>query len=90
MRDLSAQRDYYAQKAETDRVMITIEITNLDELVKEHRGAVSAMLGKLVKDVEGEVEAIIVEELKTEFEKRGIKANICSIEGIRMRRFVNS
>ena len=34
--------------------MITIEITNLDELVKEHRGPLTAMLGKIVADVEGE------------------------------------
>ncbi|MBP7179443.1 MAG: hypothetical protein KBA29_10490, partial [Moraxellaceae bacterium] len=70
--------------------MITIEITNLDELVKEHRGPLSAMFGKLVTDVEGEVERIIISELKEEFEKRGVRANICSISGISLRRFVNS
>jgi hypothetical protein len=43
--------------------MITIEITNLDELVKEHRGPVTAMLGKIVADVEGEVEKIVIEEI---------------------------
>ena len=40
----------------TTFTMITIEITNLDELVKEHRGPLTAMLGKIVADVEGEVE----------------------------------
>lgn len=70
--------------------MITIEITNLDELVKEHRGPLSALLGKLVTDVEGEVERIIVNELRAEFEKRGIKSNICSISGISLRRYVTS
>lgn len=70
--------------------MITIEITNLDELVKEHRGPLSALFGKLVTDIEGEVERIIISELKEEFEKRGIKSNICSISGISLRRFVNS
>lgn len=70
--------------------MITIEITNLDELVREHRGSLSAMFGKLVKDVEGEVERILINELKREFEKRGIQANICSIAGISLRQFVTS
>ena len=70
--------------------MITIEITNLDELVREHRGSLSAMFGKLVKDVEGEVERILINELKREFEKRGIQANICSIAGISPRQFVTS
>ena len=70
--------------------MITIEITNLDDLVKEHRGPLSALLGKLVTDVEGEVEKIIINELRSEFEKRGIKSNICSISGISLRRFVTS
>ncbi len=66
--------------------MITIEITNLDELVKEHRGPLSALFGKLVTNVEGEVERIIMSELKEEFEKRGIKANMTSIGGINIRR----
>lgn len=66
--------------------MITIEITNLDELVKEHRGPLSALFGKLVSDVEGEVERIIMNELKEEFEKRGIRANMTSIGGISIRR----
>jgi|GWRWMinimDraft_11_1066019.scaffolds.fasta_scaffold31978_1 predicted ATP-dependent endonuclease of OLD family len=70
--------------------MITIEITNLDELVREHRGSLSALFGKLVKDVEGEVERILINELKREFEKRGIQANICSIAGINLRQFVTS
>lgn len=70
--------------------MITIEITNLDELVREHRGSLSALLGKLVTDVEGEVERILIQELKREFEHRGIQANICSIGGISLRRFVTS
>ncbi|HET8731898.1 MAG TPA: hypothetical protein VFM34_12430, partial [Moraxellaceae bacterium] len=38
--------------------MIAIEITNLDELVKEHRGPLSALLGKLVTDVEGELRGV--------------------------------
>lgn len=67
--------------------MITIEITNLGELVKEHRGPLSAIIGKLVTDVEGEVEKIIIDELQAEFEKRGIKANIASIAGISVRSF---
>ncbi len=70
--------------------MITIEITNLDELVREHRGSLSALLGKLVKDVEGEVERILINELKKEFEKRGIQANLCSVAGISLRQFVTS
>ncbi len=69
--------------------MITIEITNLDELVKEHRGPLSALLGKLVADVEGEVERIVMSELREEFEKRGIKANMASIAGISFRRHLS-
>lgn len=69
--------------------MITIEITNLDELVKEHRGPLSALLGKLVADVEGEVERIVMSELREEFEKRGIKANMTSIAGISFRRHLS-
>lgn len=65
--------------------MITIEITNLDELVREHRGSLSALFGKLVTDVEGEVERILIQELKKEFESRGIQANLCSIAGISLR-----
>jgi hypothetical protein len=69
--------------------MITIEITNLDELVKEHRGPLSALLGKLVTDVEGEVERIVMGELREEFEKRGIKANMASIGGLSIRRHMS-
>lgn len=69
--------------------MITIEITNLDELVKEHRGPLSALLGKLVTDIEGEVERIIMSELREEFEKRGIKANMTSVAGISIRRHMS-
>ena len=70
--------------------MITIEITNLDELVKEHRGPLTAMLGKIVADVEGEVEKIIIEEIRNEFERRGVRANLCSISGIHLRRIMTS
>jgi len=70
--------------------MITIEITNIDELVKEHRGSLSALLGKLVTDIEGEVERIVMNELKEEFEKRGIKANMCSVGGISLRRHMTT
>ena len=70
--------------------MITIEITNLDELVKEHRGSLSALLGKLVTDIEGEVEHIVMNKLKEEFEKRGIKATICSVGGISLRRHMTT
>lgn len=70
--------------------MITIEITNLDELVKEHRGSLSALFGKLVTDIEGEVERIVMNELKEEFEKRGIKANMSSVGGITFRRHMTT
>lgn len=70
--------------------MITIEITNLDELVKEHRGPLSALLGKLVTDVEGEVERIVMNELREEFEKRGIRANMASVSGISIRRYTST
>ena len=69
--------------------MITIEITNLDELAKEHRGPLSVLFGKLVTNIEGEVERILMNELKGEFEKRGIKANMTSIGGITMRRHIS-
>ncbi len=67
--------------------MITIEITNLDELVKEHRGPLTAIIGKLVSDVEAEVEKIIMNEILEEFSRRGIRCNMASIAGISVRRF---
>ncbi|NNM51777.1 MAG: hypothetical protein HKM02_06075 [Pseudomonadales bacterium] len=67
--------------------MIAIEITNLDDLVKEHRGPLTAIIGKLVTDVEAEVEKIIMNELLAEFEKRGIHCQMASIAGISIRRF---
>ena len=69
--------------------MITIEITNLDEVVKEHRGALTAIIGKLVTDVEAEVEKMIIQELQSEFERRGIRCQMASIGGISVRRFVS-
>lgn len=69
--------------------MITIEITNLDELVREQRGPIAALLGKLVTDVEAEVERIIMNELREEFEKRGIKASMTSIGGLSVRRHLS-
>lgn len=82
----------YDEKISSKKVqaMITIEVTNLDELVKEHRGALSALFGKLVTDIEGEVERIVMNELKEEFEKRGIKANMCSVSGISLRRYITT
>ncbi len=68
--------------------MITIEITNLDEVVKEHRGPLTALIGKLVTDVEAEVEKMIIQELQSEFERRGIRCQMASIGGISIRRFV--
>ena len=70
--------------------MLFRSITNLDELVKEHRGPLTAMLGKIVADVEGEVEKIIIEEIRNEFERRGVRANLCSISGIHLRRIMTS
>ncbi len=67
--------------------MITIEITNLDELVKEHRGPLTAIIGKLVSDVEAEVEKIIMNEILEEFSRRGIHCHMASIAGISVRRF---
>ncbi len=69
--------------------MITIEITNLDEVVKEHRGPLTAIIGKLVTDVEAEVEKMIIQELQSEFERRGIRCQMASIGGISVRRFVS-
>ncbi len=69
--------------------MITIEITNLDELVKEHRGPLTALIGKLVTDVEAEVEKMIINELQAEFERRGIRCQMASIGGINIRRFIS-
>jgi hypothetical protein len=48
------------------------------------------MLGKIVADVEGEVEKIIIEEIRNEFERRGVRANLCSISGIHLRRIMTS
>ena len=37
-----------------------------------------------------EVEKIVIEEIRNEFERRGIRANFCSIEGIHLRRITTS
>ena len=59
--------------------MILIEITNINEIVRRERGLIAAKLGPYVKDVEGEVEQGVIEELKSAFAERGIEAKIAFI-----------
>ena len=65
--------------------MILIEITNINEIVRRERGVLAAKLGPYVRDVEGEVEQGVIEELKLAFESRGIEAKIVSMRGAKLR-----
>lgn len=56
--------------------MITIKITNVDELVSAKRGwFVANVVGALV-DLEPRVEAIVIERLRESFAQEGIEAVI--------------
>lgn len=67
--------------------MILIEVTNVEEVVKNNRGWLAAKLGHLVVNEEVEVEKEIISELKKTFEENGIKANILSVGGVNLRQF---
>ncbi|HEX6383531.1 MAG TPA: cytochrome-c oxidase [Anaerolineae bacterium] len=68
--------------------MILIEITNISELVKQKKGAIASIIGPFVKDVEAEVEKVIIEQIKEKFAGEGVKANIISVTGVNFNFFV--
>ena len=65
--------------------MILIEVTNVDELVRKNKGRVASMIGPWLTDVEAEVEKVVIEQIKKAFARDGVKANIVSIGGLKLR-----
>jgi hypothetical protein len=56
--------------------MITIKITNIDEIVEKQKGwFVANVLGSLV-DLEPRVEAVVIEKLRASLAEQGITATI--------------
>jgi hypothetical protein len=56
--------------------MITIKITNVDEVVEQNKGwFVANVVGALV-DLEPRVEAMVIEKLRESFASQGIEAVI--------------
>jgi hypothetical protein len=64
--------------------MIVIEITNIDDLVKDQKGWITAKIGSYVADLEAKVEEQVIEQILEGFEANGVKANIISVEGMSM------
>lgn len=56
--------------------MITIKITNVDEVVAKSRGWFVANVVGAVVDLEPRVEAIVIERLRESFRHEGIEAVI--------------
>jgi len=68
--------------------VILIEITNVDELVKQKKGRIASIIGPLITDVEAEVEKVIIEQIKEAFAGEGVKAKIASVSGLNFNDFV--
>ncbi|WP_013323402.1 hypothetical protein [Gloeothece verrucosa] len=64
--------------------MIIIEITNVEELIKQHIGSLGAKVLHAVADDEAKIEKVMIEELQTNFKKMGVKANMFSVAGVDM------
>ncbi len=64
--------------------MVIIEITNVEELISSKIGTFAAKLVHALADDEGKVEKVLIEELQSNFEANGIKANFFSIHGVDM------
>lgn len=64
--------------------MVIIEITNVEELLAAKFGSFAAKLVHALADDEGKVEKVLMEELQANFEDKGIKANLFSINGLDM------
>ncbi|HEY4244336.1 MAG TPA: hypothetical protein VGM88_31195 [Kofleriaceae bacterium] len=56
--------------------MITIQITNVEDIVDKKKGwFVAHVLGSII-DLEPRVEAVIIEKLREAFAEQGVEANI--------------
>lgn len=64
--------------------MIIIEITNVEELIKQYIGSLGARVLHAVTDDEAKIEKIMIEELQNKFKEMGVKANMFSIAGVDM------
>lgn len=57
--------------------MIVIEILNAEQIVEQHRGAITALLGSWAAvDMQGRVEAAIIAKIKEAFEENNIEARL--------------
>ncbi|MEO8842199.1 MAG: hypothetical protein ABI591_05300 [Kofleriaceae bacterium] len=56
--------------------MITIKLSNVDEIVEQQKGWFVANVVGAVVDLEPRVEAVIIEKLKASFAEQGIVAVI--------------
>lgn len=59
--------------------MITIKITNAEEIVKNHRNWFISMIAPYLVNVETEVEKAIVKQIQEVFAQRNIQAEIAII-----------
>ena len=59
--------------------MITIKITNAEEIVKNERHWIVSKIAPFFVDVESKVEEAIVEEIKEVFARRNIRAEIAIV-----------
>ena len=65
--------------------MILIQITNALELIRRDKGNFAATLAPFIADVEGQVEREVIAQIRAQFAKHGIEANILSVGGIDLR-----
>jgi hypothetical protein len=57
--------------------MITIEVTNAEEVATQEKGWFQVFVGKTIGvDIEREVEEAVAKQLQVELAKRGVKANV--------------
>ncbi len=61
--------------------MITIKITNIDDIVEKQKGWFVANVVGSVIDLGPKVEDVVIEKLKASFEEQGIVAVIERVDG---------
>ena len=62
--------------------MITITITNVDDIVEKQRGWFVANVVGAVVDLGPRVEAVVIEKLKASFAEQGIEAVIERVDAV--------
>ncbi len=67
--------------------MIIIEITNINEIVRNKSNWLAGRIGPYVSDVEARVEQEIVAEIINHLQTEGVHANVISVGGVRLRSF---